>query len=138
VTDKLLLDTHTWIWYATGDKTITNKIKNDIEQARDEQSLFIAAISLWEISMLEKKGRIVLNMPCLEWIDMSMAKLGLQVIPLTAKVAVESCNLPGDFHGDPADRLIVATARHNNFLLLTRDTKIVEYSKASYCRARGI
>lgn len=79
--------------------------------------------------MLEIKKRIILEMPCLEWINRAIKETRIQVVSLTPAIAVESCNLPNDFHGDPADRIIVATARIEGLTVATRDTHILNYGK---------
>lgn len=128
---SLLLDTHTWLWYVNGDRTLKPKARTLINQAAFNQTLFISAISTWEIAMLEAKQRIQLSMPTLQWIQSAIDNLPLQVIHLTPEITVESCQLL-DMHGDPADRLIVATARVENLTLLTRDKNIQAYAKAKH------
>ena len=77
--------------------------------------------------MMVARGRIEIKMTSEQWLDYAIRKTGLRVLELTPKVAVESCELPGDFHGDPADRIIVATARVNGATLVTKDQKILKY-----------
>jgi PIN domain nuclease of toxin-antitoxin system len=86
--------------------------------------------------MLVAKKRIILNCPCLEWIKQAAAHL--RVIDLTAAIAVDSCELPDAFHGDPADRIIAASARAENLTLLTRDNNILAYSKKKHLQALKI
>ena len=126
--NRILLDTHVFIWYVNGDQ-ISKKIQKMIDEAVQENRVYLAAISLWEISMLEAKQRIIMEMPCLEWINRAIRELHLQVLPITPAIAVESCHLPENFHGDPADRLIVATARVEGMTLLTRDSAILDMAK---------
>ena len=128
----ILLDTHIWIWFANGEKHLPKIMRKTINQAIQNQSAFIAAISLWEVAMLAKKNRLTLSMPCLEWIEESMAHCQLRLQPLTPTIAADSCQLPGKFHGDPADQIIVATARTEGLQLLTCDEKILSYSKHQY------
>ena len=77
--------------------------------------------------MLEAKGRIRLGSPCQQWVEEALATPGLTLVPLTPEIALDSSRLPGDFHGDPADRIIVATARRLGARLLTRDEKLLAY-----------
>jgi PIN domain nuclease of toxin-antitoxin system len=126
---NLLLDTHTFIWFFNGDATLTRSTRKLINQAIQNKSLYLAAISLWEVRMLETKQRIILEMPCLEWLNRAIEKTYLQITPFTPAIAVESCHLPDGFHGDPTDCLIVATARVENLTILTRDSKILAYGK---------
>ena len=127
---KILLDTHVFIWYVNGNTEIGKRLKNQIDEAIQSHSIYLASISLWEISMLDMKQRIILEMPCLEWINCAIEETHTQVLPITPTIAVESSNLPGKFHGDPADRLIVATARAEGLVLATRDANILDYGKS--------
>jgi PIN domain nuclease of toxin-antitoxin system len=129
---KILLDTHAFIWQVNGEAILTKSTRQLIDTAAQEGTLYLAAISLWEISMLDKKKRILLEMPCLEWINQALALTHAQILSLTPSIAVESCYLPGDFHEDPADRLIVSTARVENLAILTRDTRILSYGQNKY------
>lgn len=128
----VLLDTHVWLWYTGGSDEISNRLKKNINQCLHQNKAYIAAITLWEIAMLEKKERIILEMPYLEWINKSIELTRIQVCPLNAKIANESVNLPGKFHEDPADRMIVASARINALTLITRDKSILTYSQNDY------
>jgi PIN domain nuclease of toxin-antitoxin system len=129
---SILLDTHIWVWYASGNNTLSKTVRKTIEIAAQNRALWIAAISLWELAMLDLKKRIVLDMPCLEWINKSLDLIPLQIIPLTPAISVESCHLPAEFHGDPADRLIMATARVEGLSLVTRDVKMLNYGRTKY------
>lgn len=127
-----LLDTHAFIWQVNGEPSLSKATRQLIDSAAQEGSLYLAAISLWEIAMLVRKKRILLEMPCLEWLNKTLEYTHTQVLSLTPSIAVESCQLPDDFHDDPADRLIVATARVENLTILTRDTRILRYGQSKY------
>ncbi len=88
---------------------------------------FAASISLWEFVMMTVKGRISLAISPSEWFAHTIKAGYLGILPLTADIAIEACRLPGNFHKDPADRIITATARKYNALLITKDRKILEY-----------
>jgi len=122
----ILLDTHTWIWSHSATKLLSDNVKNLIKKTQTDQRA-IASISIWEFAMMVTKGRINVKIDPKHWLDNAIGSSGLQVIELTSEIAMESCNLPGDFHNDPADRIIVATARTHNLTLLTKDRKIIEY-----------
>jgi len=126
----LLLDTHFWIWLQNGEPGVfTGPIRRAIEAAAAAGRLYLSVISVWEVALLESKGRIELSLPCGLWVQQALDIPGLVLTPLTPEIAIESCNLPPPFHGDPADRIIVATARHMGARLLTRDDKIIEYGR---------
>lgn len=129
---SILIDTHIWIWYANGDKKLSHEEKKIISQGFLDSKVHIAAISLWELAMLEKKQRITLDMPCLEWIRSFFQVTHCQLVPMTPEIAVESCCLPGDFHDDPADRMIAATARVEHLSLMTHDARMIQYGKNHY------
>jgi len=127
-----LLDTHVLIWLMAGDETLSIKTRKLIESASNDGMLAISAITAWEIAMLEAKEKITLTQPCLDWLQSAIDLAGLEYIDLSPEIAVDSCQLPDNFHGDPADRIIVATARLNDLVLLTRDQRILAYSKKHY------
>ena len=82
--------------------------------------------------MLEAKGRIRLKPSCEEWVKEALATPGLALAPITPEIALESSRLPGPFHGDPADRIIVATARRMGARLMTRDQKLIQYGRKGH------
>jgi len=84
--------------------------------------------------MLESKGRIQIPMNCLDWVNKALNAPGISLAPITAKIAIESSRLPGEFHGDPADRLIVSTARTLDAILITHDKDIIKYSANKYVK----
>jgi PIN domain nuclease of toxin-antitoxin system len=127
----LLLDTHVWLWYVLGIE-LKKSIVKTITEALEQGESYVAAISLWEVAMLSKKKRIIFEMPCLEWINKAIELTRIQVVPLSPAIAAESCHLPGKFHEDPADRMIVASARVTSLTLVTRDKNILEYSSHKY------
>ena len=131
----LLLDTHCWLWIQSGGGEFSRSVVAEIEDAGQRGILLISAMSVWELSMLATKGRVTLRMPLLEWVREALKTPGLSLVPLSPEIAVESTQLPGRFHGDPADRIIVASARYTGATLLTRDRGILSYSKQSHVRA---
>ena len=122
----ILLDTHTWIWSHSATKRLSDRVTKLIQTTQTDQRA-IASISIWEFAMMVTKGRITAKIDPKRWLNNAISMSGLQVIELTPEIAVESCSLPGDFHRDPADRIIVATARTHHLTLLTKDRKILEY-----------
>lgn len=85
--------------------------------------------------MLEAKGRVQLPMDCLAWVGEATRRSGIRILPLSPEIAVASTRLPGDLHGDPADRIIAATARHEGAILVTRDRALLGYAARGYLRA---
>jgi PIN domain nuclease of toxin-antitoxin system len=122
-----LLDTHAWIWWATEDRRLSRRAKSTIERARRSDNLGLSAISIWEVAKKIETGQLQLDRPLDEWLDAALAFDGLQVVELTRTVLVEACRLPGTFHGDPADQLMVATARQHAAALVTADSRIRKY-----------
>ncbi|MBI5420677.1 MAG: type II toxin-antitoxin system VapC family toxin [Deltaproteobacteria bacterium] len=125
----LLLDTHVWLWLVGGVEPLKRPVLSAVEGAARRGRIRVSAISVWEVAMLEAKGRIRLAKDCLAWVREALAAPGTSLVPLTPEIAVESSRLPRDFHGDPADRILVATARLLGATLLTRDERILAYGK---------
>ena len=120
-----LLDTHVWVWMVIKDDRLNPKFAEIIDLNR--KNLCISVISCWEISMLVAKQRLDLGAPTAEWFKNVIAESGIRVLNLTPEIAADAYTLPGKFHDDPADRMIVATARNMDCLLLTEDKKILKY-----------
>jgi PIN domain nuclease of toxin-antitoxin system len=119
-----LLDTHAFLWLVNGDDRIKKMTEfNALIRASEVSGLRISAISIWEIAMLEAKGRIRFSLDVSDWVEQALLLPGLILVPLLLHVAVTSTRLPGKFHGDPADRIIVATARYLQCPLVTADKK---------------
>lgn len=126
----LLYDTHAWVWSAAGDEAqLGTSARAAIQHAARTGSLRVAAISVWEVAMLHAKGRVQLSLDLTQWVHQALGAAGTRLVPLEPEIAIESTRLPGAFHGDPADRLLVATARVLGASLLTRDRAILEYAR---------
>lgn len=125
----LLLDTHVWIWMLLGEGKPNPKSLLCIEEAYNHHRVYISDITLWEVSMLAKKERITLGQPTLSWIKQALKISGTQLVHISPEIAVDSTEFLADFHGDPADRILVATARVLELELVTRDEKILAYGK---------
>ena len=122
----IVLDTHAWVWWIHSPEKLTSK-QVSIIRANEKEVIGIPAISCWEIAKLVERGR--LRLPCAleEWFDLALSYPGIEIIPLTPEIAIESTRLPGNFHRDPADQLIVATARVLKCPLVTLDRRILDY-----------
>ena len=121
---KALLDTHMWVWWLTGDLALTARERAALDAGAAVGSLFLSAISLWEAQMLHAKGRLELPLAFPNWLQRATAPPVVIVLPLDIPVIAALDNLPDRFHGDPADRLIVATARAHQLPLATHDARI--------------
>ena len=121
---RALLDTHIWVWWLTGDPALTARERTALDGAANAGDLCLAAISLWEAQMLHARGRLSLPVPFPDWLQRAAAPPVVTVLPLDVQVVTALAKLPGSFHGDPADRLIVATARAHQLPLATHDTRI--------------
>lgn len=132
---KILLDTHVWIWLAQGNSIVSPSARRAIDQAREKEHLFISPISVWEISMLVERKKIILEMDIMDWLKHWIELPGIQIAELTFQVAILSNRLPGNIHGDPADRILIASAFEEKALLVTADEKILQFSKEPFISA---
>ena len=123
---RLLLDTHIWVWWIHDDPHLTSQQKQWLQQY-ESQGLGVSAISCWEVAKLSEYGRLKLPLPVGDWMKQALAYPGIRFLSLSPEIAVESTRLPETFHRDPADQIIVATARIYNCLLLTADAKMLSY-----------
>jgi len=129
----IVLDTHAWVWWAHEDAHLTETQKRAIA-ASETDVIGVSAISCWEIAKLVEYGRLDLSTPLDEWFEQALSYPGIQVLALTPEIAIESTRLPGEFHRDPADQIIVATARVYDCSLVTSDEKILAYSHVTTIR----
>ncbi|HLK20615.1 MAG TPA: type II toxin-antitoxin system VapC family toxin [Bryobacteraceae bacterium] len=134
--DLLLLDTHIWLWAQLGlVDNISRAALAAIRRAESAGRLRVSIISLWELGMLTQCGRISLPQDVRTWVRDALTKPGISLAPLTPEIALESSHLPGILHGDPADRILAATARNLRATLLTKDQQLLEYSRQHHLRA---
>ena len=128
-----VLDTHVWIWVLEGvKKELSTATVNLIEEAGGNAGLGVCAISVWEVAMLEARGRIRLALPATEWVRAALRAPGVRLVELTPEIAVDSARLPGEVHGDPADRVLIASARATGARLATRDEWTLAYGAAGH------
>ena len=130
-----LLDTHALVWLLDGNERLGEKSRILIQQSAQADSLYVSAITPWEIAMLVSKGRLTLVQEIGEWLRIAISMPGIRMAPLSIDVSVASTRLPGTFHSDPADRIIVATARHLGAILVTEDKLILGYGKAGHVKS---
>ncbi len=124
----IVLDTHTLIWWVNQDEKLSSAAKEAIGgELVNGGQLLISAITAWEIAMLLEKGCLALTMDLDEWLATVSSIEQVLFVPIDVGVGVQSVRLPGEFHSDPADRMIVALARQYAVPLVTADRKILNY-----------
>ena len=107
------------------DPHLPESHRHALDSFPPDQRPFLADISLWEASLLVAKGRLVLDQDIESWLEIAASPSVVTLCPITSSVAAEMGRLPDNFHQDPADRLIVATARSLKIHLATQDRKII-------------
>ena len=122
----IVLDTHIWVWWVNGTKDLRPQQRTWID-ANLSSGLALSVISCWEVAKLVERGRLKLDRPVGDWINAALQAPGLMLQPLTPEIAVAACDLPPPFHSDPADQIIVATARLLDVPILSGDDKILAY-----------
>ncbi len=123
----IVLDTHALVWWVTADPTLSKKAKTAIERELAGGQIIVSAISAWEIAMLAEQEKLVLSMDVSNWLATVSEIEAVRFLPVDVEISTKSVRLPGDFHKDPADRMIVATARKLAAPLVTKDEKIRAY-----------
>ena len=123
------MDTHVWIWWNMHPQKLSKKVRTLLSSPKRYEELLLSAISPWEFSKLLEKERIGISCNPEEWIAEALDMSKLRLVPLTPTIAYRSTSLPQPFHGDPADRMIVATALEQGATLITADKKILGWNK---------
>lgn len=124
----IVLDTHVLIWWVSGaTEQLSTAAQQAIRQEMEHGKIVVSSISAWELAMLVTKGRLALSMDVAEWLSCVGQIESVSFVPVDNTIAVKSTELPSEFHKDPADRLIVATARRLAAPLVTADEKIRAY-----------
>jgi PIN domain nuclease of toxin-antitoxin system len=132
----ILLDTCALIWIVNKDP-ITPAALALAERAFREGELYLSPVSAWEIGMLASRGRLKLDCSAESYVTRAFTQPGVRLAALTPEIAVRSSSLPGDLHGDPVDRMLVATAIVMGLRLITRDRRILEYGAAGHLSVIG-
>lgn len=120
----IVLDTHAWLWWVSDPPKLGQAAERTVRSAR---RLGVSAISCLEIAAAAAKGRIALDRAPLDWLRQALSLPRVELLPLTPAVCVKATQLGRAFHGDPADRVIVATAILESAQLVTRDDRIRAY-----------
>lgn len=124
---KYLLDTHTWIWWNSAPEKLSARARTAIEDVRKYEELLLSSISPWEFSKLVELERLQVNCDGEQWIQTALNMAKLRLVELSPEIAWRSTTLPGEFQQDPADQIIVATARMENAIIITKDKLILDY-----------
>lgn len=122
----IILDTHIWVWHVQGDPRLGPNHR-DLIHSQESGGIGVCSISLWEVAKAVELKRLTLTVPVDDWFESALNYPGIILLPLTARIAVESTRLPGSFHKDPFDQLIVAAARLYDVPLVTVDSEILNY-----------
>lgn len=133
---SVLLDTHVWLWWMLGADRLPEPERRSLDHLAARAGVRLAAVSLWEAQMLHAKGRLELDRSFEVWIRDAASVV--EIFPLDVEVVCEVAALPATFHGDPADRLIVATARAHRIPLATHDRSIRRSRVATLWKARRL
>jgi PIN domain nuclease of toxin-antitoxin system len=132
---SLLLDTCAAIWLTNADP-ISDEASDALQQTRDSgESVYVSPITAWEMGLLAARGRVSLLMTPQRWFERLLEAPGLRLSEMTPNVLIASSFLPGKLPGDPADRIIAATAREYGYKLVTRDRPLLEYAKQGHIQA---
>lgn len=129
----IVLDTHIWVWWVHGAEQLT-PVQQEAITANETDVIGVSAISCWEVAKLVEYGRLELPSALKEWFEQALSYPGVQLLALTPEIVIESTKLPGEFHRDPADQIIVATARVYGCPLVTSDDKILNYPHVTIIR----
>jgi PIN domain nuclease of toxin-antitoxin system len=128
----IVVDTHVLVWDVEGNTRLGLGGRAQIDRAARVEGLFVSAITPWEIALAVSRNRMALSREVSVWLNAALTLPGLMLAPLSPAIAIDSVSLPGDFHSDPADRIIVATARNLRVPLLTADRAILAYGAAGH------
>jgi len=129
----IILDTHIWIKWVLDESQLPSVFCDNI-RAHETDGLGVSVISCWEVAKLIELKRLSFEIDVHDWINQALSYPGIQLIEFSPRIAVESTQLPGEFHRDPADQIIVATARVHDCPLLTMDKKILDYKHVKFTK----
>jgi PIN domain nuclease of toxin-antitoxin system len=123
----ILLDTHVWLWLLHEPNRLSDQVQAAIALEEAQNGILVSAISVWEIAVKSSLGKLTLPLPIDEWYALAQTHPGVAVESLNPLDAIASTQIPGEFHKDPADRILIAIARRYDVPLVTLDTKILNY-----------
>jgi PIN domain nuclease of toxin-antitoxin system len=122
----ILLDTHIWIWLVNESPRLRSNWAKMLETTPSSE-LAISIITCWEVAKLVEKGKFEISVPARQWLQEALEYTNVKVLPLNIEIVADSTSLPGTFHRDPIDQIIVSTARVHGCTLMTEDRKILTY-----------
>lgn len=131
-TNRLLLDTHIWLRYLGISGDLRPAALPLLHAAELSGNLCVSVYSIWETAMLVRDGRLILQTSMQEWTQQILSKPGYSLLPFTPEIAIESVNLPEPVHKDPADRILIATARVEGLTFVTRDKQVLEFATRNH------
>ena len=123
----MMLDTHVWLWFISNPELLSQKASRAVDSAFRKEKIFISSISAWEIALLVYNKRLQLTLDAADWVAHSERLPFFEFVPVDNAIAIKSVSLPKPLHGDPADRIIIATAISLGASLVTKDDKILNY-----------
>lgn len=122
---RVLLDTHIWLWWVHQAPELNREHQQLIDSA---ESIFVSAISCWEVAMLQQRNKIILSVDLMDWFQLAMEESGVESLSISQRIAILAAQLPMH-HKDPADRLIIASALKESLYLLSYDSKFSLYDE---------
>jgi PIN domain nuclease of toxin-antitoxin system len=123
----ILLDTHVWLWLLHDPGCLSDTANRLIADEEGQKGLLVSAISVWEVAVKVSVQKLTLSLPIAEWYEQARTHSGTVIEPLNPLDAIASTQLSGEFHKDPADRILVAIAQRYSIPLVTCDAKILSY-----------
>jgi PIN domain nuclease of toxin-antitoxin system len=121
------------IWLLEGTPgRLSRRVIERVEAAAARGRVMVAAISAWEVALLEQRRRIKLSRPIEDWVQAALRQPGIQLVGLSPEIAIDSSRLPDLDHNDPVDCMLIATARVTGSHLVTCDARIVDYGEARH------
>ena len=123
----IVLDTHVWLWWLHDPAKLSPPAYKLLQQEQVSGAFMISAISVWEVAVKVQSGKLAIPMDISRWYELAKSYSATVIEPLSPVDAIASTQLPGDFHKDPADRIIISLARRLSVPLVTCDSKILAY-----------
>ena len=123
----IILDTHALVWLTSSPDDLSSNALKEVHKWNKKGEIYVSSVSIWEIALLIRKNKLEISIGLENWLKEVENTSSIRFVPIDNKIAVDSVFLPGVFHDDPADRIIVATARSLNAIIITKDNKIRNY-----------